>query len=199
MSDAFQGMIAIVLSLILGLELVVTASQILWINIISDGFPSLALTIDPKSKGIMNRPPRPPTENLVAGWIKILISIVSILGGITSFALYLYVLRTFDSVEFARSVAFAALGINSLVYVFSVKTLKEPFWKESIFGNRWLVVAVVAGAFLQVFPFLFERTRIFFDITPLGIYWLLPISAAFLMFLIIESAKWFFRGHLKKK
>src|SRR3989344_3546250 len=82
MSDAFEEIIAVVGSLFLKLPLPVSAAQILWINLVSDGFPDLALTLDPKTRGIMRRNPRNGSENLVAPWMKTLIFIVSLVGGI---------------------------------------------------------------------------------------------------------------------
>src|SRR3989344_1667115 len=60
LSDAFGEIVTVTFAIIVSLPLPVTAVQILWINLVSDGFPSLALTVDPKRKGIMVDPPRPP-------------------------------------------------------------------------------------------------------------------------------------------
>src|SRR5690606_31170536 len=64
LSDAFAEILLVVTGLILGLPLPITALQIVWINLISDGFPNLALTVDPKRPGIMEERPRPPKERL---------------------------------------------------------------------------------------------------------------------------------------
>lgn len=189
-SDSFEEIVAVVGSIILGLPVPITAAQILWINIISDGFPNLALTIDPKAHGTMDRPPRPPAEPLVTIWMRELIAIVSLSGGIIALIIFIYYLNQTGSIEIARSVAFAAFGVNSLIYVFSIKTLKEPFWKENPFNNHWLIIAVIMGMFFQFLPFMFQGSRKFFDLTPLSIPQLVTVfSASFVMFIIIESIK----------
>ncbi|MGB6838837.1 MAG: HAD-IC family P-type ATPase, partial [Microgenomates group bacterium] len=187
MSDAFEEIIAVLGTLILGLPLAVTAGQILWINLISDGFPDLALTVEPKSPDIMERPPRSPKENIVNTWMKDIIMIVSLAGGILALVLFVYFYKTTEDLLVARSIAFATLGVNSLVFVFSVRTLTKPFWEEGLFVNKWLNLAVLAGFVLQIGPFLFEPTRIFLGIVPLTVLqWLVVFSASTLMFIIIE-------------
>jgi len=198
MSDAFEEIFAVVGTLALGLPLPVTAGQILWINLISDGFPDLALTVDPKVLGIMEKPPRSPKEGLVTAWMKKLILVVSLAGGATALGLFIVFYRLSGDLLLSRSVAFATLGVNSLVYVFSIRTLKEPFWKEGLFTNNWLNLAVLGGLLLQISPFVFGSTRKFLGIVSLRpIHWLAVFSASILMFIIIESAKVVLREKLK--
>ena len=194
LSDAFGEIVTVTFAIIVSLPLPVTAVQILWINLVSDGFPSLALTVDPKRKGIMVDPPRPPKERVVTNWMKILIGIVSLVSGLLALAFFTYVLRSSGDVKLARSVAFLTLGINSLVYVFSVKSLTTPFWKGNIFDNNWLIVAVLAGFGLQAFPFIFPFARQFFDVSSLPIsYWLVALGLSALMFIMVEASKIIFR------
>ena len=194
LSDAFGEIVTVTFAIIVSLPLPVTAVQILWINLVSDGFPSLALTVDPKRKGIMVDPPRPPKERVVTNWMKILIGIVSLVSGLLALAFFTYVLRSSGDVKLARSVAFLTLGINSLVYVFSVKSLTTPFWKGNIFDNKWLIAAVLAGFGLQAFPFIFPFSRQFFDVSSLPInYWLVALGLSALMFIMVEASKIIFR------
>lgn len=201
MSDAFEEIVAVIGSLIIGIfihiPLPVTAAQILWINLVSDGFPHLALTVDPRAENIMDTPPRDSEEPLVSDWMKKLILIISLAGGLLGLGIFIYFLKTTGNENLARSIAFATLGINSLLYVFSVRTLKEPFWKANLLENKWLNIAVVVGVSLQVFPFLFEKTRQFLGLVSLSlIHWVVVISVAFLMFITIELLKHFFGRQL---
>ena len=197
LSDSFEEIIAVVGTIVLELPLPVTAVQILWINIISDGFPHLSLTIDPKEKGIMTRHPATPGTNIVAFWMKLLILIVSIAGGITALALFSYYLGSTGSEKVSRSIAFATLGINSLVYVFSIRTLTQPFWKQNPFENKWLNLAVLAGLFFQILPFTTAGLRNFFGLESLtATQWIVVFSASVTMFIIIEISKHFVKGTL---
>ena len=195
MCDAFEGIFVVLFSTLMRLPLPITAIQILWINLISDGFPHLALTVDPKNPGIMNRPPRSPKEALVSKWMCKLIGIVSLTGGITAFLMYTYFLKSTQDVTIARSMAFATIGINSLIYVFSVRTLTRPFWEEGFLDNKWLILAVLVGMGFQFLPFSFESLRNIFGIAPLGVLWVYVFGASALMFLVIEVFKWVFRAH----
>lgn len=195
MSDAFEEIVAVLGTLILGFPLAVTAGQILWINLVSDGFPDLALTVDPRAPDIMKRMPRSSEEPIINKWMKEIILIVSLAGGLVALALFVYFYKTTGELLVARSIAFATLGTNSLVYVFSIRTLTVSFWKGKMFANRWLNIAVLAGFVLQIAPFFFEYSRTFLGIVSLTVLqWVVVFSASILMFILIETAKVLFRG-----
>lgn len=194
LSDAFGEIVVVVLAILLGLPLPISAIQILWINLVSDGFPSLALTVDPKSPKIMNFPPRSSGEKVVSSWMKVLILIVSFSSGIVALVYFIWIYKTSGDIILARSVAFLTLGLNSLLYVFSVRNLTVPFWKSNLFANKWLILAVFAGFLLQAVPFLTETTRNFFQVSKLGIFhWSIAISLSLLMFFIVEVSKIVFK------
>lgn len=198
MSDAFSEIVAVVGTLVLGLPLAVTAGQILWINLVSDGFPDLALTIDPKAEDIMERKPKPPWEPIATRWMKMLIAIVSVVGGLIGLLAFIYYYNITNDAIYARSVAFAVLGVNSLVYVFSIRTLTKPFWVENPLENKWLNAAVFVGLIFQFIPFSTPYLREFFGLTFPGYG---PILMAFLaagfVFIIIEVIKEIVRKHLE--
>jgi Ca2+-transporting ATPase len=199
LSDAFAEIIIVMGSIILGLPLPITAVQIIWINLVSDGFPDLALAIDPKSPRTMSLPPRSPQEKLVSRWMIALIAIVSIVAGGIALLVYTVILGQTADLALARSLCFAILGLNSLSYVFSVRTLTLPFWKSNLFENKWLVSAVGAGAVLQAVPFLTPATRAFFGVVQLQPgHWLLAISLSVVVFLTVEVFKFMLSHSLVK-
>jgi Ca2+-transporting ATPase len=200
MSDAFEEIIAVIGTLVLGLPLPITAGQVLWINLISDGFPDLALTIDPKSPGIMKQPPRDSAENIISLWMRNLIALVSLAGGLMALGLFVWFHAQTGDDLLARSIAFATLGLNSLVYVFSIRTLTRPFWKENPFDNKWLNLAVLAGFGLQITPFFIPTARNFLRLESLSLgQWGMVAATSIVMFIIIEVAKEIFRVHLAHK
>ena len=190
MSDAFAEIILIIISIAIGLPLPITAVQILWINLISDGFPSLALTIDPVRTDIMKDKPHKKGESLVNIWMISLIGMVSIMAGVITLLSFLIVYKITNDLIMARSMAFLTLGLDSLVYVFSVKSFIAPFWKNNIFENKWLIIAVLSGLVLQILPFLIPTLRQFFGLSNLPIlYWLISIASSILIFFTIELFK----------
>lgn len=200
LSDAFAEIMVVMGSILLGLPLPITAVQIIWINLVSDGFPDLALTIDPKRPGIMNEPPRSPKEKLVNSWMIALISTVSLVAGSIALLVYILVLRQTGDLALARSLCFIILGLNSLSYVFSVRSLRTPFWKSSVFANKWLVLAVGAGFLLQVVPFLTSGTRNFFGVIPLQIeYWIFAMCISVVAFFTVEYFKFVLASFLHRE
>ena len=198
--DAFAEIFVVIASIILGLPLPLTAILILWINLISDGLPNLALTIDPKNAGVMKESPRHPKEKLVNKWMVSLIGFVSFVAGIATLASFAVVYHTTKDVVLARSVAFLTLGLNSLAYVFSVRALLVPFWKSHIFENKWLVLAVISGFGLQMLPFATPATRQFFGISYLSpVYWAVAIGLSVLLFFVVEIFKFLYTHYFLRK
>ncbi|RJR29454.1 HAD family hydrolase [Candidatus Microgenomates bacterium] len=194
LSDAFSEIVAVLGAIALGLPLPVTATQILWINLVSDGFPNLALTIDPKRPRAMSEPPRNPQEPLVNHWMMGLIILVSVFSGLSALLLFVYIRTITGNIVLARSVAFATLGINSLAYVFSIRALKKPIWAVSPFNNRWLIAGVVGGLVLQILPFVTYPTQQFFGVESIPLhYWILIAAVTAIMVILIEISKALFR------
>jgi Ca2+-transporting ATPase len=204
MSDAFAAIVIVVGAMLIqaffiaDLPLPLTAAQILWINLVSDGFPHLALTVDPKRKDIMATPPRKPNEKLVTRWMNLLIGAVSVVSGLSGLLVYVFVYHTTSDLELARSAAFAVIGANTLAYVYPVRTLTDPFWNEGIFNNKWLIFAVLGGLGLLLIPFSLPATQGFFEIKPLPLnYWGMVVAVAGLVVVFIEIFKFIYRrlGH----
>lgn len=194
LSDAFAEIIVIFGGILLRLPLPITAVQILWINLVSDGFPGLALTIDPKRKNIMKERPRQTNERLITRWMIALISIVSVVAGTIALVAFIVIYQKTQDLTLARSFAFLTLGLNSLVYVFSVRSLMTPFWKGNIFANKWLIVAVLAGFGLQFLPFSTPSIRQFFQLSYLNSsYWITAIILSVIMFITVELFKELYR------
>lgn len=193
MCDAFVEIFVVITSILMGLPLPITAIQILWINLVSDGLPNLALTIDPKHRDIMKEKPRHPKEKLVNKWMISLIGFVSLVAGVATLTSFILVYRFSGNVMMAQSVAFLTLGLNSLAYVFSVRTLLTPFWKNHVFENKWLVLAVAIGFGLQMLPFATPATRQFFGLVNLSpVNWFVAMGLSVLLFFVVEIFKYFY-------
>ena len=190
LSDAFVEILIVIGGIFLSLPLPITAVQIIWVNLVSDGFPGLALTIDPKRRGIMSEPPRSPKERLVANWMLYLVSTVCVFAGGAALAVFYFTYKATGNVELARSLTFVTLGLNSMAYVFSVRSLLTPFWRTNLFENKYLIISVVAGIILQIVPFLTEGTRAFFRVTTLEVgHWALAAALSVSVFVVVEIFK----------
>lgn len=199
LADSFGAVALVTGALFLGLfsgvalPLPLTAAQILWINLISDGFPSLALTVDPEEKGIMNEPPRHPQEPIINLEIRIIIIVVSLFSALSALLVFNYFFQSQGDLEMARSMVFGVLGINTLFYVFSCRSLRRPLFKINLFENSYLILAVLGGLLLQILPFYIPSLQSFLRLVPLGLKeWGIIVGVGFLVVFLIEAVKWIF-------
>lgn len=150
LSDAFTEIVLITAAIIANLPLPLTAILILWINILSDGFPNLALTIESKEYDVMKRKPRPKSFPILNSHLKSMIAGISIVKALIALIAFLYILSISNNITHAQTLTFAIIGTGSLVYAFSIRSLSKPIWKINLLENPWLLIAVVAGFTIQM-------------------------------------------------
>lgn len=196
-SDVFSEITIILTSLLLRLPLPLTAAQILWINIIGDGLPNLALTIEPKSRNLLSRPPKNPNEPLLNTQMKSLILIISLVSGLFAAAIFIYYLKTTGDLVLARTMAFTLHAVDSLIYVFAARALTKPIYKVNPFKNPSLILAVAVGFLLQIVVLYTPTMNVLFKTVPIsGMGWLQIISLSSLVIIVIEATKLVFSKKL---
>jgi len=174
---------------LMGYSVPLTAIQLLWINLVTDGLPGLALGVEPTSPETMERPPHPPGESVLArGLGAYLLWVGLLLGGVTLLALFLGhdLLKT----SAWQTMVFTTLALSQMGNALAVRSDKKPLYKLGIMTNRPLVGAVlltVTTQFAVVYvPFL---QRIFgtesLSLGELAI----SIGLSALVFVVIESVK----------
>ena len=124
--------------------------QMLWINLVTDGLPAIALGIDPPARDIMGRPPRDPRESVFSRGLSLRIIERGILIGLGSFSMFVAALEGSGSVERARTVAFATLILFQLFHVFDCRTERGTVFDVGFFANRALVLAVLCSLLMTV-------------------------------------------------
>lgn len=132
----------------LGLPIPLLPIHILWINLVTDGLPGLALGVEPAERGIMQRPPRPPGESIFAGgmwqhmiWVGLLI------GGITLSAQAWALGR---GTAHWQTVVFTVLVFCQLANVLAIRSESESLWRLGMFSNKPLLLAVGLTVLLQL-------------------------------------------------
>src|SRR3989338_398569 len=178
LSDSFAEMLIIGFGLLLGWPLAVLPAQIIWINLVTDGLPNFALTQEPEESEVMSEKPIPRSHPVLDFERKFLIFFISVITALTTLGLFWLVWKTSGNLELARTVAFTTLAIDSLLYVFSARTVRHTIFEHNFFANKWLIAAVGAGFAIQIFglytPFMQKLLRT----VPLGVAeWLLIIFA----------------------
>lgn len=190
LSGAFSELVLIFGAMVAALPLPLTASQILWINLLTDGLPNLALIIEPKEKNLLKRPPPKANLALLDSPTKNLIILISLISGLASLALFLSFWQKTGDLVLARSVAFTALGMYSLLYVFSIRNLVQPFWRSGFWQNKPLLLACLIGFFVQLAALYTPLFQKILRVSPLGIFeWGAILITSALVILIIEMVK----------
>ncbi len=180
--------VAMLMGLILGFEAPLVAIQLLWINLVTDSLPGIALGLEPMDEDIMNRKPKKVNESLFAGglWGKIIIEGIMI-GALTLFAFSLG--NKLYGLQVGRTMAFFALSALELVHSFNIKS-EESIFKVGIFSNMYLIGAVIVGLVLQTIVILNPWLAKIFDSVPLNsTQWLYTIAISILPLIIVEIQK----------
>lgn len=194
LSDSFSEVILISGALFLGAPLPLTAAQILWINLIGDGFPGIALTVDPKDPGLMQQKPRSVREPVLNAQVSTLTIVISVITGLANIGVFWYVWKSSGSVDLARSAVFASLSVDSLLYVFSIRSLRHSIFHRSFFSNQWLFVAVVLGFLAQLAALYIPVLQPILGTASIGwTEWSVVLGVSVLVILGIEISKLFFR------
>ena len=147
LTDSFTEMILITGSLLLGLPLPILPAQILWIKIIEDSVPSMALAFDDVEEGVMNAKKSGVKELLNKSSIGLIIFYAVIMDLSLLVIFRFYGLRNGD-IDYARTITFVGLGIASLFYIYSVRGLKKSIFQINFFSNKLLTFSTVFGIFM---------------------------------------------------
>lgn len=200
LSDSFSEIILILGSLALFLPLPILPAQILWVNLIEDTLPNIALAFDPGEKEVMSEKPRKKHAPILDKEMKILIFIIGILTDIILFGLFYYFWKTTGNLEYTRSIVFAGLAVNSLFYVWACRSFRFTIWHKNPFANKFLIFSTVFG-FLMLFialyvPFFQNILRT----VPLGFFeWSILTIFGIVNIFLIEIVKYVFILRSKAK
>ena len=123
--------------------------HLLWINLVTDGFPALCLATDPIDPDVMRRPPRRRTERIVAGGFLGTMLLTGFLTAGVAFAVYLYGLKS-ETPEMARTHAFSVLVFAELLRAFGGRSETKPVWRISLLTNINLLLVVALSIGLQI-------------------------------------------------
>ena len=180
--------VTIFMGLLLGVKAPLLAIQLLWINLVTDSLPAIAIGLEPPDKDIMNKKPRDSKKGIFADGLggKILIEGV-MLGMLTLLAFMIG--NNLYGVEVGRSMAFVALGLLELVHSFNVKS-DESIFSVGLFENKYLIFSFILGALLQIGVVMIPVFADIFKLVPLnGTQWLYTLGISILPLIIVEAQK----------
>ncbi|MBE3576342.1 MAG: cation-translocating P-type ATPase [Limnochordales bacterium] len=182
--------VAIFLGIVLGWGRVLTPIQILWVNLVTDGLPALALGVEPPEKGVMNERPRDPKEGIFSRGLGWHIAWQGVLIGLVTLAVYRWEMLTRGDIVRAETVAFMTLALVQLLHSFNTRSLTQSIFTLGWFKNRALLVAVAASLVLQFAVLTIPVLRPVFDVTPLSWQdWGFVSLAALAVLTVVELVK----------
>lgn len=179
----------------LGLPIPLLPIHILWINLVTDGLPALALTAEPAERNIMKRPPRSPNENLFAHgmwqhmvWVGMLMAALTLLCQAWAYH---------SGSAHWQTMAFTVLTLSQLAHVMAIRSEKTSLFGLGVFSNGYLAIAVGATLVLQMATIYVPALNTIFKTQPLSLHELLICFAlSSIIFIAVEIEKLLMRKGL---
>jgi Ca2+-transporting ATPase len=170
-----------------------TAVQILWINLVTDGLPAIALGVDPGDPDLMQRKPRKPTESMFSRDVKIYLTAMPIVMAallLIAFFSNSPWLSSAHLVE-ARTQLFTAMIMMELAVAISARSLKYPIYKVGPFKNKFLWIAVLLSFALQLFVLYTPGIQGLFNVRTPGLFdWEIAVVFSIVIFSVLEIGKY---------
>jgi len=183
----------IFLATLAGLPSPLTAIQLLWLNLITDGAPALALGVEAGDPDIMDKPPRPPSEPIINREMQIGIAVQTVaITTVTLLAYWIGLVTHPEAQKYAATMAFVTLSFSELLRAYTARSETYPIFKIGLFSNRTMNWAVISSLVLLLavvyIPFLNE----IFDTVPLETaQWQYVLPFLFVPAIAAEITKWF--------
>ncbi|MCB0106148.1 MAG: cation-translocating P-type ATPase, partial [Caldilineaceae bacterium] len=175
----------------IGMPLPLIPIQILWINLVTDGVPGLALAVEKAEHGIMERKPVPPNEGIFSRGLGMDILWVGILMGIVSLGVGWWGYQMGYDTTVWRTMVFTTLTIAQMGNALAIRATHDSLWEIGLFSNRLMVVAVVVTFLLQLalvyVPFL---QSIFDTVALTGIQLAVSLVVSLTVLIAVELVKW---------
>ncbi|KKC28525.1 calcium-transporting P-type ATPase, PMR1-type [Caldanaerobacter subterraneus] len=188
LSCNFGEIVTLFIATILGMPMPLKPVHILWVNLITDSLPALALGFEPPERDIMEKKPRPKGESIFAGGLAYRILFEGMLIGLVT--LIAFVIGLKQNIETARTMAFAVLTLSQLAQALNVRSDKSIF-KIGLFTNKYMIFALIVAILLQVILIVTPLNAVF-GLKNINVYdWDIIIAMAILPLLVMEVVKFF--------
>ncbi len=198
LSSNIGEILTVFLGLIFNRQAPLLAIQLLWVNLVTDSLPAIALGLDPPDKYLMQDKPRPANKSIFADglWLSILLE-GAMIGAL---ALLGFVIgNIYFEITTARTMAFCTLSISQLVHSFNMRSEHSVF-SIGFFSNKYLIGSFFAGLFLQCSVVSLAPLASLFKIVPLSKFqWLIVFLLSIMPLVIIETQKLFTKNFQKLK
>lgn len=175
--------------------------HLLWVNLVTDSLPAIALGVEPAEPGIMRQKPRDPREPVLTSRLLTLMAIQAVFLGVTVLAALFLGMRAGaggNPVATGSTYAFATLAIGELWWAHSCRSLTRAPWRIGFFRNRVAWLATGVGLLLMVAVMSIPFLQPFFKVTPIGLHgWLTVLILSLIPTTLMEPVKWVFARRKK--
>ena len=176
----------------LGLPIPLLPIHILWINLVTDGLPGLALAVEPAEKEIMKKPPRHPKESIFAHGLGYHLFWVGLLMGSVSVFTQAWFMEKGGT--HWQTMVFTVLSLSQMGHVLAIRAERESLFKQGLFSNKPLLGAVLLTFVLQMGTIYIPVLNPIFKTAPLTAGELLiTLALSSVVFIAVEIEKWWFR------
>lgn len=176
---------------LLGLPVPLLPVQILWINLVTDGLPAVALGFEPAEGDVMLRSPRAKSEGLLAHGLWQHVLWVATFMGVMTIGVYAFSLQYSDNLDHSRTVAFMSLTLAQMGHVMGIRSESKPLWKIGLWSNFRLTGAVILTILFSLMLVWIPTTQRLFHTTHLTAQDVgLCIMPGLMIYLAVEAEKW---------
>jgi len=190
LADDFSEFFLFVIAMLIGFPFPLYPTQILWINLIEDGFPDIALTTEKDTKGLMDQKPRKLSDPLMDLTHKRFMVWIFMITGLAAFTVFAASWYIFGNLEKARTITFALIAFDSLAFAYVVRSFKRSVFSKGIFSNHVLNVAVIVSFLFLLAGIYLPQFQKLLHTVPLGLTsWVVIIAITILELLILNFAK----------
>ena len=179
-------------AIVAGLPSPLTAIQLLWLNLITDGAPALALGVEKGDPDTMDRPPRPPREPIINREMRLHVVVQTVVKAAATLTAYGVGLHLHpEQPEFAETMAFATLAFSELLRAFTSRSERYSIFRIGLFTNRVMVYAVLFSLAVTLPVLYVPFLQPIFDTVSLGLaQWALILPLVALPAVVHELTKW---------
>lgn len=189
---------AILLAPFFGLPIPLLAIHVLWVNLVTDGLPGLALASEPSEPDIMKRPPRHPKQSIFAGGMATHILWVGFFMGSVTLGMQAWAIHH-ENPNW-QTMAFTVLCFSQLGHVMAIRSEKESIFKIGVFSNKPMLGALLLTFALQLLIIYVPFFNVIFNTQPLSWTELgITLGVSSIVFWVVELEKWIKRINLKRK
>jgi Ca2+-transporting ATPase len=191
LSCNISEILVMLLATLFALPLPLLPVQILWINLVTDGLPALALAVDPKDPDLMGRPPRAPNERFLTKERFLLMFGQGAFLTLIAMLAFVYCLYGMDlSLDRARTLTFTIIVLSQLVHSLNCRNDRQSVFAVGLLTNKPLLWAIGVSVLLQVFIVLIPSVRSIFKVTSFdAAHWLLAFVIGLLPVVGMEGWK----------